>query len=78
MASALDLDVVAEGIERPEQARALSDAGCLTGQGYLFSRPQPLSVMLDALVDRRPAACASQVSAQGHGAGRPGVPQQAP
>ncbi|MDV7142636.1 EAL domain-containing protein [Tropicimonas sp. TH_r6] len=34
---------VAEGIESPEQARALRDAGCAFGQGYLFSQPTPLS-----------------------------------
>ncbi len=33
---------VAEGIERPDQARALRDAGCAFGQGYLFSEPTPL------------------------------------
>jgi diguanylate cyclase (GGDEF)-like protein len=53
MASALELDVVAEGIERPEQARLLGDAGCRTAQGYLFSRPQPLPEMLRALQDER-------------------------
>ena len=36
----LGLDVVAEGIETPEQARRLQDLGCRYGQGYLYSRPQ--------------------------------------
>ena len=31
--------VVAEGIERPEEAAALRLIGCRIGQGYLFSRP---------------------------------------
>jgi EAL domain-containing protein (putative c-di-GMP-specific phosphodiesterase class I) len=35
----LDLKVVAEGIERPEQLEALRVLGCRWGQGYLFSRP---------------------------------------
>jgi EAL domain-containing protein (putative c-di-GMP-specific phosphodiesterase class I) len=35
----LDLRVVAEGIERPEQAEWLVSLGCPLGQGYLFSRP---------------------------------------
>jgi diguanylate cyclase (GGDEF)-like protein/PAS domain S-box-containing protein len=35
----LDLSVVAEGIETPEQADRLLALGCAYGQGYLFSRP---------------------------------------
>jgi diguanylate cyclase (GGDEF)-like protein/PAS domain S-box-containing protein len=33
----LGLEVVAEGIERPEQAAALIELGCTRGQGFLFS-----------------------------------------
>lgn len=35
------VDVIAEGIETPEQALALARLGCLQGQGYLFGRPVP-------------------------------------
>ena len=42
MGAALDLKVVAEGIERPAQVERLRQAGCTLGQGYLFGRPQPL------------------------------------
>jgi diguanylate cyclase (GGDEF)-like protein len=38
---ALDLQVVAEGIERQEQATVLRKLGCTRGQGYLFARPMP-------------------------------------
>jgi diguanylate cyclase (GGDEF)-like protein len=38
---ALDLQVVAEGIERPDQASVLRRLGCIRGQGYLYSRPLP-------------------------------------
>jgi diguanylate cyclase (GGDEF)-like protein len=38
---ALDLQVVAEGIERPEQASVLRRLGCTRGQGYLYARPLP-------------------------------------
>lgn len=41
LARDLDLDVVAEGIERPDQWDALRSLGCPLGQGYLFSRPLP-------------------------------------
>ena len=36
----LGLDVVAEGIERPEQLEALKDMGCDQVQGFLLARPQ--------------------------------------
>ena len=39
MARALELNVVAEGIETPEQLRFLQDRGCHVGQGFLFSPP---------------------------------------
>jgi EAL domain-containing protein (putative c-di-GMP-specific phosphodiesterase class I) len=39
MAAGLRLDVVAEGIETPEQAAILDGMGCRYGQGFLWSRP---------------------------------------
>jgi diguanylate cyclase (GGDEF)-like protein/PAS domain S-box-containing protein len=39
MAKALDLRVVAEGVETKEQAEALQDLGCTVAQGYLYGRP---------------------------------------
>jgi diguanylate cyclase (GGDEF)-like protein len=38
---ALDIEIVAEGIETAEQRDALLGLGCELGQGYLFGRPQP-------------------------------------
>jgi diguanylate cyclase (GGDEF)-like protein len=35
----LGLEVIAEGIEHAEQARALADIGCRYGQGFLYARP---------------------------------------
>ncbi|GAB3594880.1 hypothetical protein GCM10027446_19380 [Angustibacter peucedani] len=49
MASALDLGVIAEGIERESQADALRVSGCGEGQGYLYARPQPLDEALRTL-----------------------------
>lgn len=42
MAKALDLKVIAEGIETPEQQQALIEMGCEFGQGYLLARPAPI------------------------------------
>jgi EAL domain-containing protein (putative c-di-GMP-specific phosphodiesterase class I) len=39
----LGMATTAEGVETPEQLRALAQAGCSDIQGYLFSRPVPLS-----------------------------------
>ena len=39
LAQSLDMDVVAEGVETPEQLATLKSLGCTFGQGYLFSRP---------------------------------------
>lgn len=42
LAGALDLDVIAEGIETDEQLRFLQEIGCAHGQGYLLARPMPI------------------------------------
>ena len=49
LGNALGLEVVAEGIERPEHAEALLRMGCLSGQGYLWSparSPEELEALL--------------------------------
>ena len=40
---ALDIDIVAEGVEAPAQASLLRELGCSYAQGYLFGRPSPAS-----------------------------------
>jgi len=45
----LDLTVVAEGVERESQRRALWELGCAAGQGHLFARPMPADRLLAAL-----------------------------
>ena len=52
----LGLEVVAEGIERPDQMAALRELGCPIGQGYLIGRPMNADAMLRWLRERRPAA----------------------
>jgi diguanylate cyclase (GGDEF)-like protein/PAS domain S-box-containing protein len=43
------LDLVAEGIERPEQIGPLLEAGCREGQGFLFSRPIEAAALTELL-----------------------------
>ncbi len=42
LATALDLQLIAEGIENETQRELIAQIGCPYGQGYLFGRPQPL------------------------------------
>jgi EAL domain-containing protein (putative c-di-GMP-specific phosphodiesterase class I) len=49
LARGLGLNTVAEGIEKPEQATLLREAGCDYGQGYYFSRPLPEAEILSGL-----------------------------
>ena len=43
VAQALELNIVAEGVETEEQRAAVVAAGCPYMQGFYFSRPQPAS-----------------------------------
>jgi EAL domain-containing protein (putative c-di-GMP-specific phosphodiesterase class I) len=52
MGRALNLAVVAEGIETEEQAETLRALGCDYGQGFLYARPLTRA-QLDQLVEAR-------------------------
>jgi diguanylate cyclase (GGDEF)-like protein len=60
IARKLDMRLVAEGIETPEQARILSQLGCAMGQGYLYSRPCSMddATRLLSLFAQKPGAAA--------------------
>lgn len=52
MAHALELHVLAEGVERQDQADFLRGIGCGRGQGYLFARPMDVVAFERWLVER--------------------------
>lgn len=52
MAAALELEVVAEGIETEAQSQWLRSTGCEYGQGYLYSRPITPEKLLQQLLER--------------------------
>ncbi|HYF46129.1 MAG TPA: EAL domain-containing protein, partial [Acidimicrobiales bacterium] len=65
LATRLDVDVVAEGIETETEWRLLQDLGCGLGQGFYFARPIPpveiapkLDVLDTTAVDATSAATA--------------------
>jgi len=45
MARSLELEVIAEGVETPEQLAFLQGLGCHLYQGYLHSRPVALEAL---------------------------------
>ncbi len=47
IADEFGLTAVAEGVETPEQAEFMREAGCGVLQGYLFSRPMPATRFLE-------------------------------
>jgi EAL domain-containing protein (putative c-di-GMP-specific phosphodiesterase class I) len=49
MSQSLEIQVVAEGIETPEQVSKLQDLGCRYGQGYFFAKPTTAESMDDWL-----------------------------
>ncbi|MCA1524430.1 EAL domain-containing protein [Bradyrhizobium yuanmingense] len=61
LAATLGLTLVAEGIERAEQAEAMREIGVRLGQGFLYQRPQPLEAVLQWL-DGQPAVASRVVS----------------
>jgi diguanylate cyclase (GGDEF)-like protein len=52
LASKLSLDVIAEGIEEPEQLDLVRRLGCHMGQGFLLARPTPADVLEAVLASR--------------------------
>lgn len=55
IARALKLNVVAEGVEVPEQAAFLLENGCEVGQGFLYCRPVPAEQFTQNLLNEQGA-----------------------
>jgi EAL domain-containing protein (putative c-di-GMP-specific phosphodiesterase class I) len=49
LARVMGMDVVAEGIETPEQHRLLREMGCRYGQGFLYARPMSTETITQLL-----------------------------
>ena len=54
LALALEMDIIAEGIEEKTQMDALRELGCQYGQGYYMSRPLAQDQVVE-LIESRPA-----------------------
>ncbi len=53
MAKALNLKVIAEGVEEQGQYAFLKNAGCDLVQGYMFCRPQPVAECTEKLLTEK-------------------------
>lgn len=62
LAHAVNMRVVAEGIEDGEAARILEDMGCEVGQGFYFDRPAPADRFVTDWV-RKPEAATADANA---------------
>jgi EAL domain-containing protein (putative c-di-GMP-specific phosphodiesterase class I) len=62
LGASLSLEVVAEGIELPEQATSLEELGCELGQGYLFAKPMDSSALAQFLTVAGEAPAASNAA----------------
>jgi EAL domain-containing protein (putative c-di-GMP-specific phosphodiesterase class I) len=53
LGKSFDLEIVAEGIEHPEQEQQLCRLGCTCGQGYFYWRPMPAEDLMRLLIGKR-------------------------
>jgi sensor c-di-GMP phosphodiesterase-like protein len=74
LAQTLGLDVIAEGVEREEQAAYLYESGARFAQGWLFSR----ALSAEAFARFVESALATSLTGRPTGTGRPGKAPDAP
>lgn len=53
IACAMNIKVVAEGVETKDQQRTLYEIGCTKAQGYLFAKPLPFGIFHEMLLTDR-------------------------
>lgn len=53
LSKALDMEVIAEGVENAHQAAVLADLGFSLAQGYHYSIPRTAQAILDELIEQR-------------------------
>ena len=68
----LDLQIVAEGVERQEELQHMADVGCELFQGFLLGRPGPAAEISALLANRSTAPERPSMAAAGAGS-RPSV-----
>jgi diguanylate cyclase (GGDEF)-like protein/PAS domain S-box-containing protein len=59
LGAALNVAVVAEGVEDAETAERLLELGCPLAQGYYFGRPEPVAALAARLMDHSEAPAAA-------------------
>ena len=53
MAKELGINVIAEGVERPDQTKLLDSVGCYLVQGFLYDNPMPEQDFQKRLIKRK-------------------------
>ena len=53
LASSLDVEVIAEGVETEAQSDLLRASGCRVAQGYLYGRPMPLAKLQSLIAENQ-------------------------
>ena len=55
LAKKFSIQVVAEGIETPQQLRILEELDCGQAQGFFLSRPVPISKLKEKFLNMKPS-----------------------
>ena len=53
LASALNMESIAEGVESEQQLNILKELECSQVQGYYFSKPLPIKVLYEFVTDKQ-------------------------